>query len=133
MKNMRGAWGLAASAALITTACQPSPQSETQRSDPVTTEDRFAILALDCVHREYPNRVIVTSFELKKVVRSPSHSSTSRIAREMSKYGSGASDSSSKNPGNLRQYHSSPLSLNVAMTLSSHFVLCQNPDKIRCT
>ena len=57
MKNMKGAWGLAASAALITTACQPSPQSETQRSDPVTTEDRFAILALDCVHREYPNKI----------------------------------------------------------------------------
>ncbi|MEO0872744.1 MAG: DUF2891 domain-containing protein [Pseudomonadota bacterium] len=27
------------------------------RPEPVTTEDRFAILALDCVHREYPNKI----------------------------------------------------------------------------
>ncbi len=30
---------------------------EAERSLPVTTEDRFAILALDCVHREYPNKI----------------------------------------------------------------------------
>ena len=29
----------------------------TARAKPVTTEDRFAILALDCVHREYPNKI----------------------------------------------------------------------------
>ncbi|MCI5045424.1 MAG: DUF2891 domain-containing protein [Aquisalinus sp.] len=28
-----------------------------ERPLPVTTEDRFAILALDCVHREYPNKI----------------------------------------------------------------------------
>ena len=27
------------------------------RAEPKTTEDRFAILALDCVHREYPNKI----------------------------------------------------------------------------
>lgn len=27
------------------------------RAAPQTTEDRFAILALDCVHREYPNKI----------------------------------------------------------------------------
>ncbi len=29
----------------------------TDRAEPVTTEDRFAVLALDCVHREYPNKI----------------------------------------------------------------------------
>ncbi len=35
------------------------PPSEPQkvRSAPETLEDRFAILALDCVHREYPNKI----------------------------------------------------------------------------
>lgn len=33
------------------------PQATTERSAPVTVEDRFAILALDCVHREYPNKI----------------------------------------------------------------------------
>nr|WP_233343109.1 DUF2891 domain-containing protein [Hyphomonas sp. Mor2] len=28
-----------------------------ERPAPVTTEDRFAILALDCIHREYPNKI----------------------------------------------------------------------------
>ncbi|MEM1389467.1 MAG: DUF2891 domain-containing protein [Pseudomonadota bacterium] len=28
-----------------------------ERSEPVTVEDRFAILALDCVHREFPNKI----------------------------------------------------------------------------
>ncbi|MEM7493196.1 MAG: DUF2891 family protein, partial [Pseudomonadota bacterium] len=28
-----------------------------KRAEPVTVEDRFAILALDCVHREYPNKI----------------------------------------------------------------------------
>lgn len=28
-----------------------------ERAAPVTVEDRFAILALDCVHREYPNKI----------------------------------------------------------------------------
>ncbi|MEO1489940.1 MAG: DUF2891 family protein, partial [Pseudomonadota bacterium] len=27
------------------------------RPAPVTVEDRFALLALDCVHREYPNKI----------------------------------------------------------------------------
>ena len=30
---------------------------KTTRAEPVTTEDRFAVLALDCVHREYPNKI----------------------------------------------------------------------------
>ncbi len=29
----------------------------TDRPAPVTTEDRFALLALDCIHREYPNKI----------------------------------------------------------------------------
>lgn len=32
-------------------------QASTQRPAPVTVEDRFALLALDCVHREYPNKI----------------------------------------------------------------------------
>ena len=31
-------------------------QPKTERPNPVTVEDRFAVLALDCVHREYPNK-----------------------------------------------------------------------------
>ncbi len=31
--------------------------SSSERANPVTTEDRFAILALDCIHREYPNKI----------------------------------------------------------------------------
>lgn len=33
------------------------PQAGSERVAPVTVEDRFAILALDCVHREYPNKI----------------------------------------------------------------------------
>ncbi|NQY96737.1 MAG: DUF2891 domain-containing protein [Henriciella sp.] len=33
------------------------PQTGSERAAPVTVEDRFAILALDCVHREYPNKI----------------------------------------------------------------------------
>lgn len=33
------------------------PHPAIERPAPVTTEDRFAILALDCVHREYPNKI----------------------------------------------------------------------------
>ncbi len=32
-------------------------ETQTERPDPVTVEDRFAVLALDCVHREYPNKI----------------------------------------------------------------------------
>lgn len=32
-------------------------EAQTERPDPVTVEDRFAVLALDCVHREYPNKI----------------------------------------------------------------------------
>ncbi|MEM9085918.1 MAG: DUF2891 domain-containing protein [Pseudomonadota bacterium] len=38
-------------------ACAPEPQSESARAAPVSVEDRFAVLALDCVHREYPNKI----------------------------------------------------------------------------
>lgn len=31
--------------------------SSSERASPVTIEDRFAILALDCIHREYPNKI----------------------------------------------------------------------------
>lgn len=33
------------------------PSTATEHPAPVTTEDRFAILALDCIHREYPNKI----------------------------------------------------------------------------
>ncbi|MEM1148242.1 MAG: DUF2891 domain-containing protein [Pseudomonadota bacterium] len=35
----------------------PLPEPVTNRPAPQTLEDRFAILALDCVHREYPNKI----------------------------------------------------------------------------
>ena len=38
-------------------ACTPAKVPAPERPEPVTTEDRFAILALDCVHREYPNKI----------------------------------------------------------------------------
>lgn len=53
-------------AVLVMTACTGpvDPQSTAdvteparERPQPVTVEDRFAILALDCVHREYPNKI----------------------------------------------------------------------------
>lgn len=48
--------------ALALTACAKGEPSGTEgqamvRPDPVTVEDRFAVLALDCVHREYPNKI----------------------------------------------------------------------------
>ncbi|MCI5048361.1 MAG: DUF2891 domain-containing protein [Aquisalinus sp.] len=52
---------------LLLTACAQQDANEplnntdtampSERPLPVTTEDRFAILALDCVHREYPNKI----------------------------------------------------------------------------
>ncbi len=40
---------------------EPESSMETsisnERPAPVTTEDRFAVLALDCIHREYPNKI----------------------------------------------------------------------------
>lgn len=36
---------------------EPSDVTTSERPAPVTLEDRFAILALDCVHREYPNKI----------------------------------------------------------------------------
>ncbi|MEL6665725.1 MAG: DUF2891 domain-containing protein [Pseudomonadota bacterium] len=35
----------------------PATEPQAERPEPVTVEDRFAILALDCVHREYPNKI----------------------------------------------------------------------------
>ncbi|MEL6541843.1 MAG: DUF2891 domain-containing protein [Pseudomonadota bacterium] len=32
-------------------------EAKVDRAAPVTTEDRFAVLALDCVHRQYPNKI----------------------------------------------------------------------------
>ncbi|MEP0190398.1 MAG: DUF2891 domain-containing protein [Erythrobacter sp.] len=43
----------------------------TERAEPKTTEDRFAILALDCVHREYPNK-IAHVLQSKDDARTPS-------------------------------------------------------------
>ena len=55
---------IGALAVLALTACSgaqdaepPVTETQTERPDPVTVEDRFAILALDCVHREYPNKI----------------------------------------------------------------------------
>ncbi|MEO1476503.1 MAG: DUF2891 domain-containing protein [Pseudomonadota bacterium] len=57
-------WGLGG---LLAAACsapqadqivEPSAEvAQIDRPDPVTIEDRFAVLALDCVHREYPNKI----------------------------------------------------------------------------
>lgn len=62
---MRGFGTLALAAILVgcTATDKPASEPETQdkasieRIEPVTTEDRFARLALDCVHREYPNKI----------------------------------------------------------------------------
>lgn len=51
--------------AMALAACSPvsgDPQEagdmpDSERPAPQTLEDRFAILALDCVHREYPNKI----------------------------------------------------------------------------
>ncbi|MEO0881967.1 MAG: DUF2891 domain-containing protein [Pseudomonadota bacterium] len=53
---------------LMVVACSPSQEDSPAKDDtsiaasddrpePVTLQDRFAILALDCVHREYPNKI----------------------------------------------------------------------------
>ena len=60
---IRNAIGIAIAMAL--TACAPVSGEEqepnnmptSERPAPQTLEDRFAILALDCVHREYPNKI----------------------------------------------------------------------------
>jgi hypothetical protein len=51
--------------AMALAACSPvsgdpqeaSDMPDSERPAPQTLEDRFAILALDCVHREYPNKI----------------------------------------------------------------------------
>lgn len=62
MKSYFGALAVFALAACSGAQDNEAPaatETETQaeRPDPVTVEDRFAILALDCVHREYPNKI----------------------------------------------------------------------------
>jgi len=53
--------GLALAACSNPPATEPDtmtdPEAQSERPAPVTTEDRFAILALDCIHREYPNKI----------------------------------------------------------------------------
>ena len=36
---------------------EPLEMTTSERPAPQTLEDRFAILALDCIHREYPNKI----------------------------------------------------------------------------
>jgi len=53
---------LAASMFLAASCSEPTPSSDTAEPRPdrpelVTIEDRFAVLALDCIHREYPNLI----------------------------------------------------------------------------
>ncbi len=60
-------YALLAAVSVMLAACsgqqqtEPQPMTDTpaisERPAPVTTEDRFAILALDCIHREYPNKI----------------------------------------------------------------------------
>lgn len=59
MKSYFGALAVLALAACsgAQDAEPPATEPQTARPDPVTVEDRFAILALDCVHREYPNKI----------------------------------------------------------------------------
>lgn len=56
-----GLIGLAVAACSNPQSTEPEPMTDvsetTARPAPVTTEDRFATLALDCVHREYPNKI----------------------------------------------------------------------------
>ena len=52
---MKTAYPLALVALVM--ACTPVEEPAPERAEPVTTEDRFALLALDCVHREYPNKI----------------------------------------------------------------------------
>ncbi|MEO1322070.1 MAG: DUF2891 domain-containing protein [Pseudomonadota bacterium] len=58
---------IVSSALLLLVSCAPlSAENQSddtvadapvERPQPVTLQDRFAILALDCVHREYPNKI----------------------------------------------------------------------------
>ena len=62
MKSYFGALAVLALAACSGAQDSETPAStktetQTERPDPVTVEDRFAVLALDCVHREYPNKI----------------------------------------------------------------------------
>lgn len=62
MKHYVGAFGLFVMAACTDAQDQQTEQAPVitpviERPTPQTTEDRFAILALDCVHREYPNKI----------------------------------------------------------------------------
>lgn len=53
------------------TAEAEQTQQKAERPRPVTVEDRFAVLALDCVHREYPNKT-------SHVMQSPADMKTPR-------------------------------------------------------
>ncbi|MCR9078159.1 MAG: DUF2891 domain-containing protein [Hyphomonadaceae bacterium] len=59
--SLWGLIGLAVAACSNPQTMEPEPMTDvsetTERPAPVTTEDRFAILALDCIHREYPNKI----------------------------------------------------------------------------
>ena len=62
MKSYFGALAVLALAACSGAQDSEAPattetEAQTERPDPVTVEDRFAVLALDCVHREYPNKI----------------------------------------------------------------------------
>ncbi|MEO1647736.1 MAG: DUF2891 domain-containing protein [Pseudomonadota bacterium] len=48
---------MVSTACLLVSACAPSETETAERVAPVSVEDRFAILALDCVQREYPNKI----------------------------------------------------------------------------
>ncbi|MEO1048890.1 MAG: DUF2891 domain-containing protein [Pseudomonadota bacterium] len=48
---------MVSTACLLVSACAPSETGTAERVAPVSVEDRFAILALDCVQREYPNKI----------------------------------------------------------------------------
>ena len=56
-----GSLGLALAACSAPQGATPDAMIETSTPDarpaPVTTEDRFAVLALDCIHRPYPNKI----------------------------------------------------------------------------
>ncbi|MEM9739782.1 MAG: DUF2891 domain-containing protein [Pseudomonadota bacterium] len=62
MKSILAVLGLVALAACSPTSELDTPEAEMtraaiERPAPETTEDRFAILALDCIHREFPNKI----------------------------------------------------------------------------
>jgi len=52
---------LCAALAFAVAACSPTDNADEEtramRLPPATLEDRFAVLALDCVHRQYPNKI----------------------------------------------------------------------------